>query len=126
MLFLLCMWASSADDIAKSFEQITKDYGYPFEQHYVTTSDGYLLKMFRIQHGRGQQDGQSKGKDIFRNFNTATLDCMLDDMHLKRNYLWVKNSIISHYNWNFYAFYRSNLIPLFHFLIIKPSKIKQN
>lgn len=69
VLLMLSMSAASADDLTKSFEQITKDYGYPFEQHYVTTSDGYLLKMFRIQHGRGQQDGHSKGKDIFRNFN---------------------------------------------------------
>ena len=48
---ILCICIVSADDIFKDFEEIVKDYGYPFEQHYVTTSDGYNLKLFRIQHG---------------------------------------------------------------------------
>mmetsp|Transcript_35470 Transcript_35470/g.41027 ORF Transcript_35470/g.41027 Transcript_35470/m.41027 type:complete len:402 (-) Transcript_35470:40-1245(-) len=51
LLVAVCIFAASADDIAKSFDRIVKDYGYPFEQHYVTTSDGYILKLFRIQHG---------------------------------------------------------------------------
>ena len=49
---ILCTWAVSGDDLTKSFEKIVKDYGYPFEQHYVTTSDGYILKLFRIPHGK--------------------------------------------------------------------------
>lgn len=44
------------DDFGKSFEQITKDYGYPFEQHMVTTSDGYILKLFRIKHGKNGEN----------------------------------------------------------------------
>jgi hypothetical protein len=36
----------------KSFSQIVTDYGFPFEQHFVATSDGYILRMFRIKHGK--------------------------------------------------------------------------
>ena len=61
VLLLLCLWVATADDIAKSFEKIAKDYGYPFEQHYVTTKDGYILKMFRIQHGKNQFNETTRG-----------------------------------------------------------------
>ena len=39
----------------KSFEEIVKGYGYPFEQHYINTKDGYILKLFRIPHERIQE-----------------------------------------------------------------------
>ena len=52
LLAILCLWATTADDLFKNFEGIVKDYGYPFAQYNVTTSDGYILKLFRIQHGR--------------------------------------------------------------------------
>ncbi|KAJ3658407.1 hypothetical protein Zmor_010145 [Zophobas morio] len=32
-------------------ELVTK-YGYPAEEHFVTTSDGYILRLHRIPHGR--------------------------------------------------------------------------
>jgi len=35
-------------DIYKSFDQIVKQNGFNFEQHMVTTPDGYILTVFRI------------------------------------------------------------------------------
>lgn len=28
-------------------------YGYPLDEHFVTTSDGYILRLFRMPHGAG-------------------------------------------------------------------------
>ena len=33
-----------------SFEQIVINAGYLFEEHTVTTDDGYILKVFRIRN----------------------------------------------------------------------------
>ncbi|KAH8032227.1 hypothetical protein HPB51_024004 [Rhipicephalus microplus] len=33
-------------------EQLIRSKGYPFERHSVTTSDGYIIEMHRIPHGR--------------------------------------------------------------------------
>ncbi|CDW73802.1 ab-hydrolase associated lipase region family protein [Stylonychia lemnae] len=38
----------SDPDVVKTFQQIVQDNGYIFEEHKVTTEDGYILKMFRI------------------------------------------------------------------------------
>lgn len=59
-IFVALIYIGYADDIGKNFEQITKDYGYPFEQHYITTSDGYILKMFRIEHGRNGKESNNR------------------------------------------------------------------
>ena len=37
--------------ISLDFGDIVRSYGYPFEEHTVTTSDGYILRLFRISHG---------------------------------------------------------------------------
>ena len=37
-----------------------QSYGYPFEEHFVTTSDGYILRLFRIPHGLN--DTYSQGR----------------------------------------------------------------
>lgn len=55
-MFVALIYIGYADDFGKGFEQITRDYGFPFEQHYVTTSDGYILRLFRIAHGRNNKD----------------------------------------------------------------------
>lgn len=39
---------SDKTDIGKEFELIVTENGYLYEEHKVTTSDGYILKVFRI------------------------------------------------------------------------------
>eukprot|EP00347_Sterkiella_histriomuscorum_P012496 403368358 len=36
------------NDVGKSFKQICKENGFAIEQHFVTTSDGYILQIFRV------------------------------------------------------------------------------
>lgn len=51
-------------DVGKDMTQIVKTRGYDIETHYVTTSDGYILTMFRIPNGKnGAKIGDSlRGK----------------------------------------------------------------
>ena len=37
-------------DFRLSFQQITTDNGFRYEEHNVTTKDGYILTMFRVRH----------------------------------------------------------------------------
>lgn len=37
-------------DFRLSFQQITSDNGFRYEEHNVTTDDGYILTMFRVRH----------------------------------------------------------------------------
>jgi pimeloyl-ACP methyl ester carboxylesterase len=39
-------------DVGKDMVTIVQERGYPIETHYVTTSDGYILTMFRIPYGK--------------------------------------------------------------------------
>jgi pimeloyl-ACP methyl ester carboxylesterase len=59
VVLFLCLSAVYADDISKTFQQIAQDYGYPFEQHFITTSDGYILRLFRIAHGKNQESSNN-------------------------------------------------------------------
>jgi pimeloyl-ACP methyl ester carboxylesterase len=49
-----------ADDHDKTFQQIVEDYQFPLNEYNVTTSDGYILKTFRIPHGRDQEYDDSR------------------------------------------------------------------
>eukprot|EP01133_Synstelium_polycarpum_P003673 gene3673-4228_t len=39
-------------DDTRTFMQVIQAKGYPCEQHFVTTEDGYILQLFRIPYGR--------------------------------------------------------------------------
>lgn len=41
--------------------QLNKTRGYPCENYYAETSDGFLLSIQRIPHGKNQKRQQSKG-----------------------------------------------------------------
>jgi len=43
-------------DAQKTVETYIRDYGYPFEHHWVTTSDGYILNVWRIPCRRAEGD----------------------------------------------------------------------
>jgi len=44
---------TAVPDKKKSIMQIAKDYGYPIEQHFYETEDGYINRVFRISGPRG-------------------------------------------------------------------------
>jgi hypothetical protein len=41
-------------DISRSFKEIVNQNGFNYEEHLVTTSDGYILMMFRINGQLGE------------------------------------------------------------------------
>eukprot|EP00878_Enallax_costatus_P019936 GHUV01021051.1.p1 GENE.GHUV01021051.1~~GHUV01021051.1.p1 ORF type:complete len:378 (+),score=78.16 GHUV01021051.1:184-1317(+) len=45
---------------------LVKPYGYPLEEHFVETVDGYILRMFRIPHGRTPQPSQQQQQSSHR------------------------------------------------------------
>mmetsp|Transcript_11325 Transcript_11325/g.39457 ORF Transcript_11325/g.39457 Transcript_11325/m.39457 type:complete len:404 (-) Transcript_11325:154-1365(-) len=42
-------------DVGADFPTIVRSKGYPVEEHFVTTTDGYILGTFRIPYGRNEQ-----------------------------------------------------------------------
>ena len=53
-LFMACtihICLANNPDIGLNFTQTAQLHGYPVEEHFVTTSDGYILRLFRIPYG---------------------------------------------------------------------------
>jgi pimeloyl-ACP methyl ester carboxylesterase len=46
------------------FPEMVDFYGYPSETHEVTTSDGYILTIFRIPSGREDQSGDGNSQPV--------------------------------------------------------------
>lgn len=65
-------------DVGKDMVAIVTERGYPIETHYVTTSDGYILTMFRIPYGK--QSTASGGAPV-----------ILQHGLLDSSYTWVSN-----------------------------------
>ncbi|KAL6768086.1 LIP1 [Auxenochlorella protothecoides x Auxenochlorella symbiontica] len=51
-------WPILSEYEHRSMAELVKTKGYPLEEHFVTTSDGYVLGTYRIPHGR---EGASPG-----------------------------------------------------------------
>ena len=49
LLLLMGLIKCLHPDSTKSFVELSKTYGYPLEEHFITTKDGYILRFFRIQ-----------------------------------------------------------------------------
>eukprot|EP01083_Nonionella_stella_P222815 794735_1 len=46
--------------IHQQARELITDLGYPLEEHFVTTSDGFILQLFRIPYGRRSGDGKAR------------------------------------------------------------------
>mmetsp|Transcript_11111 Transcript_11111/g.23956 ORF Transcript_11111/g.23956 Transcript_11111/m.23956 type:complete len:469 (+) Transcript_11111:194-1600(+) len=54
---------SHLGDPSQAIQDLVVPYGYPLEEHFVTTEDGYILRMYRIPHApssKAQQQGHRK------------------------------------------------------------------
>lgn len=63
---MLCWAMTQADDHDLTFEQICEEYGYPLEKYHVTTSDGYILGLFRIPYGKDQKYSSDRPALLFQ------------------------------------------------------------
>eukprot|EP00484_Ammonia_sp_Unknown_P019414 CAMPEP_0197041064 /NCGR_PEP_ID=MMETSP1384-20130603/17662_1 /TAXON_ID=29189 /ORGANISM="Ammonia sp." /LENGTH=402 /DNA_ID=CAMNT_0042471921 /DNA_START=32 /DNA_END=1240 /DNA_ORIENTATION=+ len=69
-------------DVGRDMVEITVNKGYPIEEHFVTTEDGYILGTFRIPYGRNEsQNAQNSGKPV-----VLLMHGLLDS-----SYTWVNN-----------------------------------
>ena len=48
------------DDAKLTPRELVEKYKFPFESHYVTTDDGYILELFRIKHGNSGTSSENK------------------------------------------------------------------
>eukprot|EP00879_Flechtneria_rotunda_P018844 GHRR01019779.1.p2 GENE.GHRR01019779.1~~GHRR01019779.1.p2 ORF type:complete len:246 (+),score=79.21 GHRR01019779.1:214-951(+) len=75
-------WLAPIDPASKLFDRmagLVVPYGYPLEEHFVRTVDGYILRLFRIPHGKADTQAPKPGAAWGRGFN-----CLL--------YHWSKQS----------------------------------
>ncbi|CAD7950515.1 unnamed protein product [Amoebophrya sp. A120] len=63
--------ANDIPDAHRNASELILTKGYPLEFHKVTTSDGYILTLFRIPHGRVEQ--QQKEEEYKRKINSEEL-----------------------------------------------------
>ena len=49
LLSYLQLFACFNSDAYKTFTEYVESYNYPYEEYYLTTSDNYILKIFRVQ-----------------------------------------------------------------------------
>eukprot|EP00347_Sterkiella_histriomuscorum_P018552 403345077 len=68
----------SADpDLYLSFEQIVKENGFQYEEHTVTTKDGYILKIFRIPGRTTEATTNGKKVALLQHGILDSADCWI-------------------------------------------------
>ncbi|RVE40258.1 hypothetical protein evm_015092 [Chilo suppressalis] len=70
ILLVSLLFTVSSQVLKKAYAtvpQLVESAGYPVEKHYAHTSDGYILQVYRIPHGKGtnQMDGEKKAIVLF-------------------------------------------------------------
>jgi len=71
----------SDPDVGKDMVTLVTERGYPIETHHVTTSDGYILTMFRIPSGK-----QQESKVMTNKYPVILQHGLLDS-----SYTWISN-----------------------------------
>ena len=71
-LVWLCLFIWYAYSIqSTNMYTITDQYGYPLESYYVTTPDGYILRLFRINHRDRTQNNEDRPVVLMHHGATA-------------------------------------------------------
>lgn len=58
--FQSLLLSAPSEDFYKNVTELIEARGFPWEQHYVTTKDGFILSMQRIPHGRKKNSSSPK------------------------------------------------------------------
>lgn len=61
-------------DLYLNASELIRDRGYPLEEHYVTTSDGFILNLQRIPHGRSKNSASKTNKPVVFLQHGLTMD----------------------------------------------------
>jgi len=61
---LIEMALKSDPDAARNVTQLIRARGYPVEQHFVTTEDGFILSIQRIPYGKNEINKQLNGRPV--------------------------------------------------------------
>ncbi|CAI2385136.1 unnamed protein product [Moneuplotes crassus] len=60
LTLILSVQAQRATESLWDIQQRCEQYGYPYEEHQVTTEDGYILTLMRIPHGREDDNMENR------------------------------------------------------------------
>ena len=55
--------------------ELVEPHGYPLEEHFVTTTDGFILRMFRIRHGVHGPDTHMHAPVALQHGHAVAPDC---------------------------------------------------